>query len=114
MNFPTNIVSFSPFICLACLDFINALDKCHQKEYYKRLFGLCNNEKDALNKCLKEASLNNKKRAVKESRGKRADLEKKWKKIEEEEYGEDAILKTILDRQYAKKKQASNNDADSK
>ncbi|CAI4056072.1 hypothetical protein SUVZ_02G0580 [Saccharomyces uvarum] len=98
----------------SCLDFINALDKCHQKEYYKRLFGLCNNEKDALNKCLKEASLNNKKRAVKESRGKRADLEQKWKKIEEEEYGEDAILRTILDRQYAKKKQASNNDADSK
>lgn len=58
--------------------------------------------------------MNNKKRAVKESRGKRADLEQRWKKIEEEEYGEDAILKTILDRQYAKKKQASNNDADSK
>ncbi|CAI4960054.1 CFC_HP_G0028780.mRNA.1.CDS.1 [Saccharomyces cerevisiae] len=98
----------------SCLDFINALDKCHQKEYYKRIFGLCNNEKDALNKCLKEASLNNKKRAVIESRIKRADVEKRWKKIEEEEYGEDAILKTILDRQYAKKKQESENDANSK
>lgn len=67
-----------------------------------------------MNKCLKEASLNNKKRAVIESRIKRADVEKRWKKIEEEEYGEDAILKTILDRQYAKKKQESDNDANSK
>lgn len=110
----TNIVSFSPPLFLACLDFINALDKCHQKEYYKRIFGLCNNEKDALNKCLKEASLNNKKRAVIESRIKRADVEKKWRKIEEEEYGEDAILRTILDRQYAKQKEASDKSADSK
>ncbi|CCD25244.1 Cmc2p NDAI_0E04270 [Naumovozyma dairenensis CBS 421] len=87
----------------SCLDFIEALDKCHKKEYYKRIFGLCNNEKDALSQCLKEASLETKKKAIKQNREKRAQLDAKWKKIDEEEYGQDTILKKIIERQYNKK-----------
>ncbi|KAI8390782.1 Cytochrome c oxidase biogenesis protein Cmc1 like [Nakaseomyces glabratus] len=87
----------------ACLDYIEALDKCHQKEYYKRMLGLCNNEKDALTQCLKQASAETKKKAIQENKLKRDKLESKWRKIEEEEYGEDAILKMILDRELKKR-----------
>ncbi|CAG57851.2 uncharacterized protein GVI51_A04235 [Nakaseomyces glabratus] len=87
----------------SCLDYIEALDKCHQKEYYKRMLGLCNNEKDALTQCLKQASAETKKKAIQENKLKRDKLESKWRKIEEEEYGEDAILKMILDRELKKR-----------
>lgn len=95
---------------IACYDFIQALDKCHQKEYYKRIFGLCNNEKDALTKCLHDARLAGEREFILKRKEARKDLEKKWKQIDEEEYGEDAILKTILDRHYAKNKSAKDNE----
>ncbi|SCV99751.1 LAFE_0B01706g1_1 [Lachancea fermentati] len=89
----------------SCLDFIQALDKCHQAEYYKRALGLCNNEKEALTKCLHEARLEGERRYIKESREKQKVIHAKWKQIEEEQYGEDAILKKIIQRQVAKKQQ---------
>lgn len=67
------------------------------------MLGLCNNEKEALTQCLKQASAETKKRAIEENKQKRDRLESKWKKIEEEEYGEDAILKMILDRELKKR-----------
>ena len=82
----------------SCQDFIEALDKCHHKEYYKRIFGICNNEKDALSRCLKQASLENKERAVVSSRVKRSKIEEKWKAMDEEEYGEDQVLKILMQR----------------
>lgn len=91
----------------ACLDLIQALDKCHQAEYYKRALGLCNNEKEALSRCLHEARLAGERRYIKESREKHKKIQEKWKKMEEEEYGEDAILKKIIQRQVAKKQQES-------
>lgn len=87
----------------SCIDLIQALDKCHKKEYYKRALGLCNNEKDALSKCLHEARLSGERRAILESREKKKAMEKKWKQLEEEEYGEDAILKKIIQRQVEKR-----------
>lgn len=82
------------------------MDKCHQNEYYKRIFGLCNNEKDALTKCLHDARLDGQKQFIEKSRDKRKVLEEKWKKIDEEEFGEDAILKKIIERHQAKKNEA--------
>lgn len=83
------------------------MDKCHRKEYYKRALGLCNNEKEALSKCLHEARLSGERRYILESREKKKVIEQKWKKLEEEEYGEDAILKKIIQRQLEKKRQDS-------
>lgn len=69
------------------------------------MFGICNNEKDALSQCLKEASFQTKKNAIIRNKGKRERLEEKWKKIDEEEYGDDKVLEIILEKQIAKKKQ---------
>lgn len=84
---------------------IQALDKCHKKEFYKRALGLCNNEKEALSKCLHEARVSGERAYIKESRDKKKRIDEKWKKLEEEEYGEDAILKKIIQRQVAKRRQ---------
>lgn len=95
---------------LACYDFIQALDKCHQKAYYKRILGICNNEKEALSQCLKQASLENKKKAIIESKSKRTIIEDKWKKIDEEEYGEDKVLEILMQRMREKKAAPTTND----
>lgn len=87
----------------SCAEFIEALDKCHQREFYKRMFGICNNEKDALTNCLHEASLTTKRNATIKSRDKRQVIEDRWRKVDEEEFGEDAILRIIAERQYAKR-----------
>ncbi|CDO95011.1 unnamed protein product [Kluyveromyces dobzhanskii CBS 2104] len=91
----------------SCIDLIQALDTCHRKEYYKRALGLCNNEKEALSKCLHEARLSGERQYILASREKKKVIEEKWKKLEEEEYGEDAVLKKIIQRQLAKKQQGS-------
>lgn len=52
---------------------------------------------------MKQASIDNKKKAIKVSREKRSKLDEKWKKLDEEEYGEDAILKKLLAKQVAMK-----------
>lgn len=67
------------------------------------MFGICNNEKDALTACLKAASLQAKKHALSKSKEKREKLESKWKQIDDDE--EDRILQIILERQLAKKQQ---------
>ncbi|SCU97845.1 LADA_0H08724g1_1 [Lachancea dasiensis] len=87
----------------SCLDLIEALDKCHQAEYYKRALGLCNNEKEALTQCLHEARLAVGKAAILENRERQKKIDAKWKQIKEEEYGEDAILKRIIQEQVAKR-----------
>lgn len=65
------------------------------------MFGICNNEKDALTECLKKASFQAKKHAILKNKEKRDILDSKWKQFDEEE--EDKILKIILERQLAKK-----------
>lgn len=82
----------------SCIDFIHALDQCHQREYYKRMFGLCDIEKEALSKCLHEARKNGEKEQIGIMREKRKALENKWRKMDEEEYGEDLVLKKLLER----------------
>lgn len=66
------------------------------------MFGICNNEKDALTACLKEAAFQQKKIALNKNKEKRERLESKWKQIDDDE--EDKILKIILERQLEKKK----------
>lgn len=65
------------------------------------MFGICNNEKDALTECLKRASFEAKKHAIIKNKEKRGILESKWKQFDDDE--EEQILKIILERQLAKK-----------
>lgn len=65
------------------------------------MFGICNNEKDALTACLKAASLQAKKHHLVKNKEKRGKLEDKWKQLDDDE--DDMILKIILERQQAKK-----------
>ncbi|CEP60271.1 Cmc2p LALA0_S01e06898g [Lachancea lanzarotensis] len=87
----------------SCLDLIEALDQCHQAEYYKRALGLCNNEKEALSKCLHQARYEVGKAAILQNREKQKKMDARWKQIKEEEYGEDAILQRIIQEQVAKR-----------
>ncbi|KAL6937841.1 hypothetical protein ACO0RG_004365 [Hanseniaspora osmophila] len=87
----------------ACYDLIQALNECHQKEYYKRALGLCNVEKDALSKCLHDARLEGTKYAINKNKEKRKRLEEKWKKMQEEQYGEDMFLKKLLQKKIAER-----------
>ncbi|SCU89141.1 LAMI_0D12530g1_1 [Lachancea mirantina] len=86
----------------SCYQYIEALDKCHQAEYYKRALGLCSIEKEALTRCLHDARLSGEKVKILESREKQKKVHAKWKQLQEEEYGEEAILKKIIQRQMAK------------
>ncbi|CCK68683.1 Cmc2p KNAG_0B02410 [Huiozyma naganishii CBS 8797] len=95
---------------ISCKEFIDALDKCHHQEFYKRMFGVCNNEKDALSKCLKEASFQTKKAALAKSRSKRDSLEKKWRILEDEEAGDDKVVRILLQREIAKREGSTNSN----
>ncbi|CAL9737679.1 COX assembly mitochondrial protein 2 [Monosporozyma servazzii] len=86
---------------ISCHEFIEALNKCHQQQFYKKMFGICNNEKDALTACLKSASLQAKKHHLIKNKEKREKLETKWKQLDDDE--DDMILKVILEREQAKK-----------
>lgn len=88
---------------LACIDYIEALEKCHQQEYIKRCFGICNNQKEMLSKCLHEARLETQKHLILKTREKQKVFKEKWQKNAEEEYGEDQFLKKLLEREQAKK-----------
>lgn len=41
----------------ACEELMNALDECHAKGFLWKAVGMCNNDKTALNKCLREQRL---------------------------------------------------------
>ncbi len=87
----------------ACVDYIEALEKCHQQEYLKRCFGICNNQKEALSKCLHEARLETQKHLILKSREKQKGFRESWKKMDEEAYGEEEFLKKLLQREKAKR-----------
>ncbi|AAS50989.1 ABR216Wp [Eremothecium gossypii ATCC 10895] len=87
----------------SCLDLVQALEKCHQADFYKQAFGLCNPEKEALTQCLHNARLEGEKYHILANREKRKEMDAKWKQMQEEEYGEDALLKILLQRQLERK-----------
>ncbi|KHJ31053.1 putative cytochrome c oxidase biogenesis protein cmc1-like protein [Erysiphe necator] len=38
----------------ACEELMNALDECHAKGFLWKVVGMCNDDKNALNRCLRE------------------------------------------------------------
>lgn len=59
-----------------------------------------------MTKCLHDARLAGERQFIEKSREKRKSLEEKWKRIDEEEFGEDGILRKIIERHQAKKNEA--------
>jgi COX assembly protein 2 len=81
---------------VACGDLIEALEECHRLPYTQRMFGACNNPKDALNKCLRAERLDRNKENYRRAAEKRKAIEKRWKEMEEEEYGPNGVLKSVV------------------
>ncbi|OMJ26711.1 COX assembly mitochondrial protein 2 [Smittium culicis] len=67
---------------VSCVDFIRALDECHNSNKWRKFFGFCNEPHDLLNKCLAREYEDNRKKQLVVSREKRAQIEQKWKDIE--------------------------------
>lgn len=88
---------------ISCHEVIQALEECHQRSYIERCFGVCNNEKDALVQCLHEARLETQKHLILQRKEKQKKVRESWKKLKEEEYGEDQLLKKLLEREEAKR-----------
>ncbi|OMJ26463.1 COX assembly mitochondrial protein 2 [Smittium culicis] len=67
---------------VSCVEFIRALDECHNSNKWRKFFGFCNEPHDLLNKCLAREYESNRKKQLVVSREKRAQIEQKWKDIE--------------------------------
>ncbi|ODV96385.1 hypothetical protein PACTADRAFT_67841 [Pachysolen tannophilus NRRL Y-2460] len=86
---------FSP-----CEKLIDALEECHRTQHISKLFGFCNEPKQALSDCLHEVRLEAARQKILETREKRKNFEDKMQKLKEEEYGKDLKLKKIFEKEY--------------
>lgn len=67
--------------------------------------GLCNNEKEAVSKCLHETRLATQRDLIIKSKERQEKYKETFKKLKEDEYGEDQFLKKLLEREQAKRSQ---------
>lgn len=71
-----------------------------------QVFGGCNNQKSALVECLHADTVERRRSHLKATAEKRNAMKKRWKEIEEEEYGKDGYLKEVRNaREQAKSQQ---------
>ncbi|WOO83854.1 COX assembly mitochondrial protein 2 [Vanrija pseudolonga] len=73
----------------ACSEFIKALHACHDKSAWSRFTGMCNDEKDALNLCLRKERIDRTTRnreAAKDRTRKKAEA---WAALDSELNGDD-------------------------
>lgn len=89
---------------LDCGKLIEALEECHRLGMTDRIFGACNNQKDALVKCLRKDRYARQKEHMQESVKRSKEMKEKWKKMDEEEYGPGGYLREVEQ----KKKEATN------
>ncbi|KAF9228018.1 UPF0287-domain-containing protein [Gyrodon lividus] len=67
-----------------CREFIQALDVCHTSNW-KRLTGGCNQEKAALNNCLRKESIQRSNRNRAEAKERRLKTEQAWRELHEDD-----------------------------
>lgn len=83
---------------------MQALEDCHNTNFVKQLMGLCNFEKDELNKCLHVTRVEDSKARIRVTRDKQKDFFKKVREQEEEEtYGKNGYLRKVLEAQKGQK-----------
>lgn len=87
----------------SCEKLMDALEKCHQQEFVKQLFGSCNFEKDELTKCLHLQRTEDAKERIRISREKQKALKERQRKADEELYGKNNYLKKVVEMEAKKK-----------
>ncbi|ODQ79286.1 hypothetical protein BABINDRAFT_38218 [Babjeviella inositovora NRRL Y-12698] len=87
-----------------CQELIDALEHCHKQDYISRaLWGLCNDPKEALSRCLHETRLSQVREKIIVGKEKQKGLQAKWREAREGAYGKDEKLKKVIDAEYALK-----------
>lgn len=64
---------------------------------------MCNNEKEALSACLHEARMSTQNFQIVKNQEKRKEMKQTWKKLKEDEFGEDEFLLKLLEREQKKR-----------
>ncbi|ANZ75559.1 BA75_01941T0 [Komagataella pastoris] len=82
-----------------CEDLIKALQECHRNEFMKQIFGLCNEPKTLLTKCLHDTRLAQEREKILERKEKTKKFELRRKQLEEEKYGKDGYLKKVIEKE---------------
>ncbi|KAM0790811.1 hypothetical protein ACM66B_004657 [Microbotryomycetes sp. NB124-2] len=67
-----------------CAAQMKALKQCHDQYKYLKFIGKCNDEKHALNMCLRGERLNKARNNLEEAKNKRKAVEARWKQIDDE------------------------------
>lgn len=91
-----------------CEDLIDALEECHRSPFYETFLGKCSDIKLQLSKCLHENRLANDREQILQRREKNKVLDEKKKQREALEWGEDAYLKKVIELEYQRRHQQSN------
>lgn len=82
-----------------CVYLMDALEECHRQEFLKKALGLCNFEKDELDKCLHHTRVNDANERIRQSRLKQQKLEEKRRQNEQELYGKNGYLKKVIEKE---------------
>ncbi|KAF8841177.1 UPF0287-domain-containing protein [Paxillus ammoniavirescens] len=69
---------------IVCREFIQALDICHTSNW-KRLTGGCNQEKTALNSCLRKEGVERSNRNRAKAKERRLKTEQAWRELHEDD-----------------------------
>ncbi|OMH84283.1 COX assembly mitochondrial protein 2 [Zancudomyces culisetae] len=67
----------------SCVEFIDALFRCHKESGWKKFIGSCNAAQDALNECLRLEFENKRRTQLDAARTKRKEVLEKWKEVDE-------------------------------
>ena len=67
---------------LACEDVVRMLEECHERSLALRIFGLCNEAKSNVNKCLGAARFDKQAQNRERARAERAKIEARWREID--------------------------------
>ncbi|RSH77935.1 uncharacterized protein EHS24_003008 [Apiotrichum porosum] len=75
---------------LACADLIKALHECHNASVWNRFIGGCNDQKQALNMCLRQERVDRTTRNREDSKDRNKKKYDAWDKLKEETTAPDA------------------------
>lgn len=91
-----------------CEKLVEALEQCHNTAFIKKVMGVCNFEKDELNKCLHVTRVEDSKARIRVSREKQKRILDLILKEGEDVYGKNGYLKKVVELEM--KRRASEKD----
>ncbi|GAA6059833.1 hypothetical protein JCM10212_003745 [Sporobolomyces blumeae] len=69
----------------SCLAVVKAMKECHERNPYLKFLGLCNDEKIALNKCLRAERLDRARDNGEQAKERRREVQRRWKEIDSDQ-----------------------------